>query len=342
MDSPVKSFWEKPEGKTGMGFIALVVAGGGFLLYKGLPFLIIIAANTLHLMFLVIGIGILGFILTNKQIRMNASMLFKTVMRATTGMIITIDPIAILKNYVKDLYDNLEEMNSQLGELKGVMVKLKRKMEQIKDEVTECMRKAETAKRKSVMEVATLENRKAERRKKSYQKLSNLYKKMEMIYKVLVKMFKNCQLMAEDTKDDVANREDEWKSIKAASGAIKSAMSIVNGDGDQRAVYEQTLEHMADEMGNKLGEMEHFMDMSQTLMQSIDVTNESFDDNMLQNLEEWGKSSDSWLAGDIGLQDIIKESESENDFNPEEAETIDAGAMRSVQQQKINLFNKSA
>jgi len=36
-----KSFWEKPEGKTGMFFIALLAGGSMYFLYKALPYLFI-------------------------------------------------------------------------------------------------------------------------------------------------------------------------------------------------------------------------------------------------------------------------------------------------------------
>ena len=44
-----KSFWKKPEGKTGMLFMGLLGAGGLYGLYKVLPFLIEIVENTLYL-----------------------------------------------------------------------------------------------------------------------------------------------------------------------------------------------------------------------------------------------------------------------------------------------------
>lgn len=337
-NAPAKSFWEKPEGKTGVLVIVLLGAAAAVGLYWALPFLIALAANTLTLMGLLAAIAAILYLVMNKQFRLNVSMLFKITMRAMTGMIINIDPIAILKNYVRDLYENLEEMNTQLGNLKGVMIRLKRKMDEIKDEIDKHMRLAQTATKKNNKQQAILNNRAAERRKTSYKKLNNLYKKMEMIYKVLVKMFKNCELLAKDTEDDVNIKEQEWKAIKATSKTVKSAMSIVNGDLDQRAMYEQTLEMMADEMGAKLGEMEHFMDMSAGLMESIDLESESFDDNMLQNLEEWGKSSDSWILGEE-KQAIVAEAESDSEFDPEAAETIDATSVEKIRTQKINLFS---
>jgi len=338
-----KSFWEKPEGKTGMGVIALMVCGGGVVLYKFLPYLITIATNTIHLGILVGIIGIVGYTVMNPTFQANVRALFKIMMRAMTGMVIKIDPIAILQDYVKDLFHNLQVMNNQIGDLKGVMRGLKTKMEAIQAEVKQYMKLSEAAKRK----VAKGENkyktqiplnaRKAGRRKEAYQKLDKLHKKMEMIYRVLVKMYDNCSLMAEDSKDEIDCKKDEWKSMKAASGAIKSAMSIVNGGGDDRAMYEQTLEFMADEMCSKMGEMVHFLDMSAGLMDSIDLQNETFDDNALEELEKWENDSDSWFLGDEDKSSIVAASNNERDVLDTDAVALDQSRVAKVEQ-SINLF----
>ncbi|MCC7467419.1 MAG: hypothetical protein IT261_14155, partial [Saprospiraceae bacterium] len=44
-----KNFWERPEGVTGGIFMAAILLGGGYLLYKALPTLITLASNTLYL-----------------------------------------------------------------------------------------------------------------------------------------------------------------------------------------------------------------------------------------------------------------------------------------------------
>ena len=52
-----KTFWERPEGKTGTIVGLGLIAGAGYLLYKILPFLVSMAQNTLYLagMLLVLG-----------------------------------------------------------------------------------------------------------------------------------------------------------------------------------------------------------------------------------------------------------------------------------------------
>ncbi|MBK6784296.1 MAG: hypothetical protein IPG79_11445 [Saprospiraceae bacterium] len=50
-------------------------------------------------------------------------------------------------------------------------------------------------------------------------------------------------------------------------------MSIIKGDADKRAIFDQAMEHIADDVANKVGEMERFMEISSDFMSSIDLQN---------------------------------------------------------------------
>jgi len=142
-----------------------------------------------------------------------------------------------------------------------------------------------------------LQARKAGRLQQSNVTLKTLYTKMEIIYRVLAKMYENCQLLLEDTEDQVKLKESEWKAIQQSHKAMRSAMNIISGDKDKRAIYEEALEFMADDLGNKIGEMERFMELSEGFMDGIDLQNGVFEEKGLEMLEKWEQSADSWILG---------------------------------------------
>ena len=115
----LKSFWSKKEGTTGMIVLALLIGAGVYGFSAILPWLITLLQNTIHTVFLAATLGVLIFIVTDKRVRNLAKYMFKSVMRAITGIFITIDPIGILRNYVSDLERNIREMTEQLGALRG-------------------------------------------------------------------------------------------------------------------------------------------------------------------------------------------------------------------------------
>ena len=286
-----KSFWQRPEGITGLLFLAAAVIGGGVLLSSLLPTLILLAQNTLYLAGMLGALGVLVYTVMDPKMRNLVFYMYKSVMRWITGMFVKIDPISILKSYIEDLEDNLRSMSKQIGALRGQMRQLKGTMDTNNADIQKNMTIAERAKKTSDEKNVALSARKAGRLQDANAKYELLYKQMEVLYRVLTKMYENSELVLEDTKDQVNLKEQEYKAISASHGAIRSAMSIISGDPDQRALYDQALEALADDVGQKVGEMERFMDTSKNLMASIDLQNGVFEDEGIRLLEQWEKQS---------------------------------------------------
>jgi hypothetical protein len=125
-----KSFWERPEGTTGMAFIAIAVVAFFIGANTILPFIIGVLQNTLYTMFLLGCIGAVGVLVANDRFRTAVTTLFQLAMRKLTGFVVEIDPIGILKNYVSTLMKKLGVMDEHIGELRGQIVGLKRKIEE--------------------------------------------------------------------------------------------------------------------------------------------------------------------------------------------------------------------
>jgi predicted nucleic acid-binding Zn-ribbon protein len=142
-----------------------------------------------------------------------------------------------------------------------------------------------------------LKARKAGRLKESNLKLTDLYRKMEILYRVLGKMYENSEIMLEDVKDQVTVKEQERKAIRASHGAMKSAMNILAGNKDQRYMFDMALETIAEDVSQKVGEMERFMEMSENFMDSIDLQNGVFEEEGLAMLEKWETEGVSLLLG---------------------------------------------
>jgi predicted nucleic acid-binding Zn-ribbon protein len=233
-------------------------------------------------------------------------------MRWITGIFIQIDPIGILKNYVDDLKGNLRKMNKQISQLRGQMHKLQELILNNKKEIKSNMELASAAKSNNKQSVMILKSRKAGRLKASNMKLEDLYKKMEVLYRVLTKMYENSEVMMEDIKDQVMVKEQERKAIHASNSAMKSAMSIIKGNGDKRAMFDQALEAVADDVSQKVGEMERFMEMSENFMQSVDLQNGVFEEEGLKMLEKWENEGVSLLLGEA-KEDLLIQANNDED-----------------------------
>jgi hypothetical protein len=294
----LKSFWSKKEGTTGMIVLALLIGAGVYGFSAILPWLITLLQNTIHTVFLAATLGILIFIVTDKRVRNLAKYMFKSVMRAITSIFITIDPIGILRNYVSDLERNIREMTEQLGALRGQMRALQeemRKNDQVREESLKMAKMAQERGKKSAF---VLKARKAGRLQESNLTYKNLYVKMEMLYRVLSKMLEAAQFWYEDLSDEVDVKIRERKLILQGYSVFKKAQKVIQGDPDAKELFDQTLEYMAEDYGQKLGEIEHFMDISQGFIESVDIQNGIYEEDALKELESWEQKTDSLVLGD--------------------------------------------
>jgi hypothetical protein len=189
-------------------------------------------------------------------------------------------------------------MNKQVGILRGQMHKLQETINNNKREISSNLKLANKAKEHEKQNIMVLKARKAGRLKESNLKLEDLYKKMEVLYRVLVKMYENSEIMMEDLKDQVSVKETERKAIHASHSAMNSAMSIISGNGDKREMFDMALEAIAEDVSQKIGEMERFMDLSTNFMDSVDLQNGIFEEEGMSLLEKWEKEGTSLLLGE--------------------------------------------
>ena len=290
-----KSFWKRPEGVTGAIFLGALAVGGGFLILSNLAWIIGMIQNTIVLAVLLIVLAAIVYMVLDPRMRNLVWYGYKSVMRWVTGLFVQLDPIGILKSYVEDLKDNLRKMNKQISILRGQMHKLQEIIFNNKKQIESNLQLASKAKASNKQAIMILKSRKAGRLRESNVRLEDLYKKMEVLYRVLTKMYENSQILMEDIKDQVEVKEQERKAIHASHSAMRSAMSIMSGDPDRRAMFDSAMEAIADDVASKVGEMERFMEMSSNFMDSIDLQNGIFEEEGMKMLEKWEQESSLML-----------------------------------------------
>ena len=286
-----KSFWKRPEGITGGLVLTGVVVGVAVLFERILAALLPLISTPAGLIGLLLGLGALIFFALDAKARNLVFYFYQSLKRWITGLFVKIDPNSILKTFIEDLEDSLRNLSKQIGALRGQMRQLKGTMDGNNADIRKNMGLAEQAQKKNDDKSLTLATRKAGRLQEANAKYEALYQRMEVMYRILTKMYENSEIVLEDTKDQVQLKEQEYRAISASHGAIRSAMSIISGDPDQRARFDLALESLASEVSNKVGEMERFMDTSRNLMASIDLQNGVFEEEGLQLLERWERES---------------------------------------------------
>lgn len=295
--SQKKSFWKRPEGVTGLIFLIALLGAGAFAVSAFWAFIGPFLETTMGIVVSVAVLGTILFAVLDPRTRALLSYMYKSAMRGLTGLFVNIDPIGILKSYVEELGKNLQEMRKQIGKLRGQIRHLRTLVETNETQIKKELQLAKLAQKTGKNQQMILSSRKAARLRESNQKYEVLLTKMDVLSRVLNKMHDNSEVLLEDTKDQVALRIEERKAIRASHSAMSSAMSVINGDPDQRAMFDAAMEGIAQDVANKVGEMERMMELSNEFMSSVDLQNGVFADEGLRMLEEWEKKSDLMMTG---------------------------------------------
>ena len=285
-----KSLWSKPEG-WGMIVLGLIAAGGLFFAWGSVvPFVL----STLMMTFQSIwymaaaaaSILFLGWIATNKQLHCLVWNIYKTTMRGICGMVIELNPIAILMNGIADMKGHLEKLLENLDELRGAKAKLDKKIETNQHDAEQAMRTAQAAKARmdacqrnspdwmewnKEMQLATMKAG----------GLSNMNKKFLPLQ---INMGKMCDFLSKaawaadftikKAEIDVEYQKSEWEGVQTSMKAMLSAKKAMNGSPEQRELVEQTLEFMERDMSNKVGQMKSIMEVSSTFINAADLEND--------------------------------------------------------------------
>lgn len=292
-----KSFWSRPEGITGIVALFVLTGGLGYIAFMSLASIIAFVNTQTGLIVSLLTLGTIVFMALDSKTRTLISYMFQSAMRWLTGLFVQIDPMGVLHSYIDEMKLNLKKMNRQINSLRGQMHQLKELILNNKKEINTNLSMANEAAQSNKQAHVLLKTRKAGRLQDSNMKLEDLHQKMNVLYRVLSKMYENSEVLVEDVQDQIFVKEQERKAIMAGHSAIKSAMAVIKGDPDKKAMFDASLEMLADDVSQKVGEMERFMDMSQNFMQSIDLQNGIFEEEGLQMLEKWEKESISLLLG---------------------------------------------
>ena len=336
-EKTLNSFWSKPEGKLGMPLLIGLIGVGGFFLYKALPAIIELMQNTLY----AVGLGLILFtvisVLMNNRFRNTVWYLYKGLMRAITGIVIELNPIAILESYVEDIKEKIAKMEVQLTGLKGQIGQINGKLEKNRTDWKMEMDRASQAKKMGKDAEVALHTRQAGRLEGAINNFDALYKKMEVLYKVLEKMKYYSEIMVKDTEMTVDIKKEEREAITKSHNVMKSAMSIIKGNDDKKIIFDQAMEFVVDDIGFKVGEMERMLDASTDFINSVDLDNAVYEERGVQMLEEFDKKGMNAIFGSKKEQSSLPSGtvyNSLNNFATPISQTVNGNQDNSAQNKK--------
>jgi hypothetical protein len=306
----LKSFWERPEGTTGMVFLALAGLGLYFALPTLLSFmgmLVTLLGQTIAVTILCAILAAILFIVTNKQFLTLCRYAFKSAMRAVTGWFVEIDPIGIMKSYVEDMQEKRAVMAGARDKLKGQLLVLRRKISENKTKYENAMATAKLAQDKGMQAAFSINARQAGR----LQKLNDasfipLAGQLEVHLRAINKYYEVTGTVIEDLKNEVEARQQEREMIMSSYSAMSAAKKILKGGTDQKEMFDQAMEYVVNDFGQKLAEVDSFIQSSKGFVDGLDLQNGVYEAEALKRLQDWEQKADSILLGEAGKAQLLE------------------------------------
>lgn len=289
-----KSFWSRPEGKTGiialLGLGALAVWGWSAIV----GFILSMLVNTFLTIVLAVGVIVLLLVAISPR----THMIFRLLARAITGLIINIDPIGILQDRLNTIKKRRAKMSEQISQVSGQVRLLKDTIAKNKAEADKSMGEAayahdkatsatdEISKLSMASQVKIKANR-AGRLQKANVSYQQLLTKLQSLYDLLQKWSIHLDTYIADTEDEVKQKKIEYKTINTAYSAFKGAMKAFKGSVTEEDIYDTTMEHLAENASLKLGEIEDFQRITANFMDNLDVENGAVTEKAMKELEAY-------------------------------------------------------
>lgn len=300
----LKSFWERKEGNTGMIMLALMSIGAVFVINALLPTINAFMAGAITAVgqaFVLAGLcavaAIILFLVTNAKVQLLVSGMFKASMRALTQIFVNIDPIGIMKDYIEKLKNKKAVMDKNITALRGQITVITQTIERNKASYDNAMRTADEAKKRNMAMQFSLQARSAGRLEKSNITYQQMLDKMTILYRALKKYQEATDVTIQDLTEEVQVKSDERKAIIAASRAMNGAMSILRGSGPEKELFDQAMEFTVADYGQRLGEIDDFMDTTKSILDGMDLQNGVYDSAAMEKLTAWESKADSLMLG---------------------------------------------
>ena len=282
----IKSYWNRPGGKIGtvIGLLLFGIIG-----YYVFPILTNVVWNTVNFAIALAVAFALYMFLTNKKLWLGIFYMYEIVIKMFVGLVIELDPFIIAEDYIQDmekerenLYTKAEEVD---GQKEGIDAKIQEKTKEKKHQL-DIAAAAQKQNPPMTMELANA-TRQVARLDQYIAQLTPIKVNLEKIGNYLTAVHKNSKYMIEDMKNDLDLKKDLYKSVTKGNNALKSAMSIFNGDTEKKMMMEQSMDFLKDDIANKLASMKKAISYSSDFMKSIDLENASYQAEGLRMLEEY-------------------------------------------------------
>lgn len=282
-ETKAKGLFDQKGGTLGM--ILLIV--GAIFLVTQIKAIVNFVDSALH--FAIVGVCLFAilYVIFDPKARNIVGTLYMMAIRGLMGMVIKMNPIAILEDGIERMMNRIEQVEIKMAKLNSVRLKFKDKIKSKKKELQECLdrksaaeNKRDTAptedEKKRHHGVVILEDRQSVRLVDITKEYIDLHEAAENWYNTLSKIAEMAKLTADDARNEVAIQKEKYEMVRESHSAFKSAMSVLKGDPDELARFNQAFEVVNTDIMDKVGEMDRVINTTGGMIDKMEIDKEMY------------------------------------------------------------------
>lgn len=283
----IKELYNKPGGKFAkiMGILAGCGIGYAFLKYA-LPFLVASTANLILFVAELAVLAVLVGIVTSKPFWKALSLLWLQIMRKLYGLVVNIDPIAILQNAISEMRKKLEIVDQNVTKLQAVLVKMRKKLQEYENNfernvhirdaaIAKLNKEKDDMERMKLMSQKQLADNEIARGQEQILRQRSRIETSEKYLKIMKKLQVMVKFKATDTENQVDYLKDDYEQAKAQQSAMKSISAIMKGCLTTSMEEELAMEKVMDTVNTSIAEMERLIDGSNDILVNFELNSDA-------------------------------------------------------------------
>lgn len=299
------SKWEKPGGTTGMIVLGVVVGAIAINITPIMNFIAAACASTLSAIGMAAALFLVLYCLFDPRIRNICSTIYFMIMRKIEGLLVDYDPISIVKRKIMQMNNKIQEITDNMGKLRGLIDKSEKRIQDKKKQCDHDFQLLNKYKETGKAQDAAVYERQVARLTEVIKNSETRLIQSKQWYEIMGKLKHQAELTVLDATNEVNERVEEWEMIKAQHKAFTSIVGIINGKDDQFSLFTRAMDHMADDISQKLGEMSFIIEETGGLMSKIDMDNLVMSDKANALLAQYNSGGlDAVLLGSFAKQPI--------------------------------------
>jgi predicted nucleic acid-binding Zn-ribbon protein len=305
-DGKITNLWKQPGGT--LAKVGLWVMGGSVLwgIYKALPYLIAFTQNVFTLTLLMLGLGCILYVVFSPEMRKILKLLYLQICRKITGLVVQIDPIAILENSINEMKKKLQTVKKRITEIGSTLAGMENKQKEYKKEFEMNVGRVKAIKEKlmkdndektrmalngqltiSQNDITMLD----EQIKAQADRITKTKRYLEILEKLEIAATTKIKV-AENT---VSHKKDEYEQAKKMKSAVQSLTSIFSSSWLTKSMEEQmALNVVSNTINDSIAEMNRLLDGSNDILINYDISsmaNASKVDEIIANYDHNGFES---------------------------------------------------